>query len=76
MWTHRRLGAALLFSGFFLAACEDTTGPEIQANDFDADAALADYAAVEGVLGANEFAGFRALAGRTPFSGSPTPRPR
>jgi hypothetical protein len=69
MRTHRRLGAALLFGAFLLAGCEDTTGPEIQDDTFDADAALADYAAFEGILSADEFASFRALAGRTPFSG-------
>jgi hypothetical protein len=69
MRTHRRLGAALLFGAFLLAGCEDSTGPEIQDDTFDADAALADYAAFEDILNADEFASFRALAGRTPFSG-------
>jgi hypothetical protein len=52
------------------AACETSTAPDLDA-PFDTEAALADYQAIEGLLASSDWAGFRALSGRTPFSGSP-----
>jgi hypothetical protein len=52
------------------ASCEPATEPEV-GSDFDADAALADYEAVEEVLTATGWESFQALAGRTPFGGTP-----
>lgn len=45
-----------------VAACDTTTGPEDQAT-FDADAALADYQAMDDILSTNVMAGFRAMGG-------------
>lgn len=57
--------AAILMTAW-LAACDGTTEPE--AERFDAEAALEDYEALDGVLGSSAFDVFRALGERTPFS--------
>ena len=67
-----RLGrlAAIAGIGILGAACGETTAPEF-AMEFDAEAALADYAAMDAVFASPGFAGFRALGNRTPFGSSP-----
>ena len=51
------------------AACEPTTEPE-PAPEFDTEASLADYDAMEDVLGANAWESFEALSGRMTFGGA------
>ena len=67
-----RLGrlAKIAAIGTFAAACDSTTGPNL-GMELDTEAALADYEALDTVLGSAEFAAFRALGGRTPFSLAP-----
>ena len=60
----------LLALGVALAACEDSTAPEIT-DTLDTDAALADYEALETAFGSSSWASFQALGNRTPFAGSP-----
>jgi hypothetical protein len=69
MWNRRTRSGALLAGALLLAACDDATGPDLT-ETFDAEAALADYRAMEEILQSGAFAGFRSLDGRTPFSGS------
>ncbi|MFC1660941.1 hypothetical protein ACFL3S_05735 [Gemmatimonadota bacterium] len=61
MSRHRRntLLALALMTGL-VAACDETTGPEVQAT-FDAEGALQDYEAMEAILKSNVMAGFRAM---------------
>lgn len=61
---------ALFAAAALLTACQPSTGPDL-GPPLDIEAALADYAAVDGLLGSSDWEGFRALAGRTPYSGSP-----
>jgi hypothetical protein len=62
-----RLGA-LSMLGLLATGCETGTGPQID-EPLDAEAALADYEAVQGVLESKGWAGFQALGTRSPFSG-------
>ena len=67
---NRRVEQATLLAGvLLLGACDDATGPELDST-FDAEAALADYQALEQIFESGAFAGFRSLEGRTPFSGT------
>jgi hypothetical protein len=52
------------------AACESGTEP-LAMGEFDSDAALADFNALETAFGSPDLAGFQALGGRTPFGASP-----
>jgi hypothetical protein len=58
---------ALLALTIFGAACEVGTGPD---GDADFESALADYQAMDKAFTSSSWAGFKALGGRTPFSGS------
>jgi len=69
MWNRRARTGALLAGALLLAACDDATGPD-PTETFDAEAALADYQALEEILQSSAFAGFQSLDGRTPFSGA------
>lgn len=69
MWNRRTRTGALLAGALLLAACDDATGPDLT-ETFDAEAALADYQAMEDILQSGAFAGFQSLDGRTPFSGA------
>ncbi len=62
--------AAPLLLMTFLAGCESGTTPPVQ-QEIDTQAALADFASMEQALGADELAGFQALAGRASFGSSP-----
>ncbi len=67
MWKSRLIRlATMAVLGTFAAACDSTTGPDLE-TVFDTEAALADYAAMDAALGSAEFAGFQALGNRTPF---------
>jgi hypothetical protein len=71
MSTSRRIRLAALWTlAVALAACESGTEPQVEP-EFDAEAALADYAAIETALGSSEWAGFKALGARSPFGGTP-----
>ncbi len=71
MSTNRRIGAgALAVLAFGLAGCEAVTVPDI-VEPFDAEAAIADYEAMDAALASDDWAGFRALGDRTPFGSSP-----
>jgi hypothetical protein len=69
MPTRFRLHVLVCALAAFAAGCE-STAPQIEA-PLDTDAALADYDAVESLLASPDWEAFRALSGRTPFSGSP-----
>jgi len=60
-----RLGG-LIVAVIVAGACESSTGPTLL-DDFDAEAALADYQAVDAILASNGWAGFEALGARAPF---------
>ena len=66
--TKRRPYLLLIALAALSAACE-STAPDVDAM-LDTDAALADYDAVEALLASPDWEAFRALGGRTPFSGS------
>lgn len=71
MFTSRRGRlAAIAGVGVLMSACGETTAPEL-GMEFDTEAALADYAALDAVFASPEFAGFQALGNRTPFGSSP-----
>jgi hypothetical protein len=61
--------ATIAAMSVFAAACDSSTGPDLEM-PLDTDAALADYQAMDAALGSAEFAGFQALGGRTPFGGA------
>jgi hypothetical protein len=67
---NRRSSYLLLLLLAVLAAGCESTAPNIEAM-LDTDAAIADYDAVDSVLASPDWEAFRALSGRTPFSGSP-----
>lgn len=62
-----RLPALALAAAAALTACGDTTGPD-RDEAFDAQAALADYQALEGVLGSDAWNALGRLDGAGPFS--------
>ena len=62
--------ATMAALGMFAAACDSSTGPDLEMA-LDTEAALADYAAMDAALGSAEFAGFQALGSRTAFGASP-----
>ena len=66
--TKRRPYLLLVALAGLSAACE-STAPDVDTM-LDTDAALADYDAVAAVLASPDWEAFRALGGRTPFSGS------
>lgn len=72
MWSNHRIrSTALLAIAVFVAGCGDNgTEPEM-VQEFDAEGALADFEALEAVLGSAELAGFQSLGDRTPFGSSP-----
>ena len=73
MWTTRCSHVcALMTLGVLAAGCETGTAPDLGI-EFDPDAALADYEAVDGILASSGWAGFQALGSRTPFGASPAP---
>ena len=53
--------------GSLAAACDTGTEPGGESPPFDVRAVLSDYQAMEAALSTEGFAGFRALADRTPF---------
>ena len=56
--------------GSLAAACDTGTEPGGESPPFDVGAVLSDYQAMEAALSTEGFAGFRALADRTPFGAS------
>ena len=71
MWKSRLSRLATMAAvGTFAAACDSTTGPDLEMA-LDTEAALADYKALDAALGSAEFASFQALGNRTPFGGAP-----
>ncbi len=70
MWKNRLSRLATIAAlGTFAAACESTTGPDLE-TEFDTQAALADYQAMDAAFGSDGFAGFQVLDNRTPFGGA------
>ena len=71
MSTSRRIRSVALGAlVVVVAACETGTEPEV-APEFDTEAALADYAAIETALGSSAWDGFKAMSVRSPFGGTP-----
>lgn len=71
MLIHRLIRLATIAAvGTFAAACESSTEPDL-GMEIDTQAALADYEALEAVLGSDELAGFQALGNRGPFGAAP-----
>lgn len=64
----RGIAAAVL--ALTVAACDTGTSPEMPA-ELDAEAARAGFEAMQVAMGSDDLSSFRALAGRTPFGGSP-----
>ena len=60
------VAAMTLFAG----ACDPATGPDVS-TELDTDQAQADFDALRTALTSDDLAGFRALAGRTPFEEEP-----
>ena len=70
MWIRRWSGrCAALALGLLVGACQPTTAPDLGI-DFDSDATLSAYETVDSLFASPALAGFQALNGRTPFSGS------
>ncbi|MDH3205685.1 MAG: hypothetical protein OEO79_03695 [Gemmatimonadota bacterium] len=70
MWITRWNGrCAALALGLLVGACQPTTAPDLGI-DFDSDATLSAYETVDSLFASPALAGFQALNGRTPFSGS------
>ena len=70
MWKNRLSRLATIAAlGTFTAACDSSTGPDLE-TEFDTQAALADYQAMDAAFGSAAFAGFRVLDNRTPFGGA------
>lgn len=74
MWTHRRVGMALLAGtlALTLAACDESATAPTADRAFDAEGVLTDFEALETTLATDGLASFQALTGRTPF-GEGTP---
>jgi hypothetical protein len=70
IYTRRRFGM-LALACVALAACENTTEPN-GGSELDANRAMADYRAMQGVFGSDGWAGVQALKGRTPMSSGRT----
>ena len=71
MRSNRRVrSAALAALAVFAVGCENGTAPEVE-QEFDTEAALADYEALDAALTSDDWAGIQALGGRTPFGASP-----
>lgn len=68
--SHRIRTVAFIGLGVAMVGCESGTAPEV-APEFDTEAALADYNAIDRALASADFRGFQALSGRTPFGTSP-----
>ena len=66
-WIHVLVSIAV---GAVTVACDTSTEP-VGSAPIDLGSALADYEAMDAILSSDGFAGFRALANRTPFAGSP-----
>jgi hypothetical protein len=67
---HRLRAVAIIALGVASAACESGTEP-LTKGEFDAEAALADFNALEATFESPDLAGFQALGGRTPFGAAP-----
>lgn len=65
---HKIRMVALVGMTLAAGACESSTGPATL-DDFDAQAALEDYQAVDAVLSSTGWAGFQALGDRVPVTG-------
>ncbi|HET9948448.1 MAG TPA: hypothetical protein VFQ22_05980 [Longimicrobiales bacterium] len=68
MRTSRTLHLCILLGLGALAGCEDSTSPNPPLG-LDAEAALADYEALDSAFASPAWEGFRALGDRTPFGG-------
>jgi hypothetical protein len=68
--TCRIRSAALAALAVFAVGCENGTAPEIE-QEFNTEAALADYEALDAALTSDEWVGIQALGGRSPFGASP-----
>ena len=71
MWnsTRQRMAIAAV-AAMAASGCGVTDVPEV-GPDFDADAAMADYQAMETAMASDDLSAFQALSGRTPFGASP-----
>lgn len=71
MWnsTRQRITVAAV-AALAAAGCGVTDVPEV-GPDFDAEAAMADYEAMEAAMASEDLSAFQALGGRTPFGSSP-----
>ena len=69
MLMHRLSLTAICLLTLGAAACGTTIDPDL-APELDTDAALEDYATLEAIFASQEFTGFQALGGRTPFGAS------
>lgn len=67
--TRRTFRYTSIAVGILVAACDAGTAPDV-GTTFDSEATLSAYEAMDSLLTSPGFAGFEALAGRTPFSGS------
>jgi len=67
--TRARIAAVALVAAT-ATACDTGTAPDV-GPEFDAEAALEDYQALEAAMASAEMPRFQALAGRTPFGSSP-----
>ena len=71
MWnnTRERIAVAAVVA-LAASGCGVTDVPEV-GPDFDAEAAMADYEAMEAAMTSDDLSAFQALGGRTPFGSSP-----
>ncbi|MBT8488370.1 MAG: hypothetical protein HKO77_01050 [Gemmatimonadetes bacterium] len=71
MWndTRQRIAVAAVVA-LAASGCGVTDVPEV-GPDFDAEAAMADYEAMEMAMASDDLSAFQALGGRTPFGSSP-----
>lgn len=71
MWkSNRRRSTVVAVVALAAGGCGVTDVPEA-GPDFDAEAAMADYEAMEAAMASDDLSAFQALGGRTPFGSSP-----